>query len=218
MNENKNYYYKYKKYKLRYLKTKQYFLKGGKVKDCEGDAIVRGGIFESKITAKDVFEHYGNCYNESDFTGFNAINKDNNISIMDLIKVGFTYEQILKSGIESQVNLNNTIWLNRDEIELPFISQAIREGYVSLLSDKKKDSVKETPMFDFNIIVEIVDQVFSDPNLSENYRYNLAKNIVIKINNFDPEEIKDIEYEMKPIWETFKKYNIYQTEILKYIN
>ena len=218
MKPNEIYFYKYKKYKLKYLQLQDHFFKGGKIKDCKGDAIVRGGIYDSKITVQDVFEHYGNCYHEGDFTGFNEINKDNNISTLDLIKVGFTYEQLLKSGIESQVDLNNIIWMNRNEIELSFISEAIKEGYVSLLSEKKKDSQKESPMFDFEILVKIMEQVFSDNTLSNRYLYNLAKNIIIKINNFDPEEIKDIEYEMKPIWEIFEKHNIYQTEILKYIN
>ena len=216
MNHN-DYFIKYKKYKKKYLQIKK-IINGGKVKECKGDAIVRGGIFESKISAQDVYDHYGNCYNQTDFVGFNEINKDNNITVIDLIKVGFSYEQILKSGIESQYNLNNIIWINRNDIELSFIAQALRDGYVSLLSERKNDSELETPMFDFDDIVKMIELAFSDETMSESYRYNLAKNIIIKMNKFDKEEIKNIEYEMKPVWETFEKYNIYQANILKYIN
>ena len=217
MKDQNNYYYKYKKYKRKYLLEKNIFLKGGnEIKDCNGDALPRGGIYSSEITVKDMFKHYGNCVDYNDFSNFVGLCRDNNIQIIDLIKVGFSYEQILKSGIDSQQNINTTVWTNKDEVDIKFLSEAIKKGYISLLSTKNKSN-KETPMIQFDNIIKIFEDVFSDTTLTSDYSYNLAKNLIIQIKNFDSDEVKDLEFKIKKIWEILKKYDISKTDILKYI-
>lgn len=217
MKDQNDYYYKYKKYKRKYLLEKNIFLKGGdEIKDCNGDALPRGGIYSSEITVNDMFKHYGNCVDYNDFSNFVGLCRDNNIQIIDLIKVGFSYEQILKSGIDSQQNINTTVWTNKDEVDIKFLSEAIKKGYISLLSTKNKSN-KETPMIQFDNIIKIFEDVFSDTTLTSDYSYNLAKNLIIQIKNFDSDEVKDLEFKMKKIWEILKKYDISKTDILKYI-
>jgi len=203
------YYYKYKKYKTKYL-----LLGGAKVKECNGDAIVKGGIYDSNITVNDMFKHYGNCVDSDDFPNFVGLSKDSNIQIIDLIKVGFTYEQLLKSGIDSQDNINTIIWSNINQVDIKFLSEAIKKGYTSLLSNINKLN-KEIPMIDFDKIIKIIEDIFLDTNSSSNYRYNLIKNIIIKINKFDPKDIKDFEYKMKKIWKVLEKNHIYKNDIMK---
>jgi hypothetical protein len=213
MKDQNDYYYKYKKYKRKYIVEKNIFLKGGnEMKDCNGDALPRGGIYSSEISVNDIFKHYGNCVDRYDFSNFIGLCRDNNIQIIDLIKVGFSYEQILKSGIDSQKNINAIVWTNKDIVDNKFLSEAIKKGYISLLSSKNKSN-KEVPMIQFDNIIKIFEDIFLDTSLSSDYIYNLAKNLIIKIKKFDSDEVKDLDFKMKKIWEILKKNDISQTDI-----
>lgn len=217
MKDKNNYYYKYLKYKKKYILEKNEFFKGGdEIKDCNGDALPRGGIYSSEISVNNIFKHYGNCVDYNDFSNFVGLCRDNNIGVIDLIKVGFSYEQILKSGIDSQQNINAIVWSNKDDYDINFLSEAIKKGYISLLS-RKNSSNKEIPMIQFDNIIKIFEQVFSDNSLSSDYTYNLAKNLIIQIKNFDSDEVKDFEFKMEKLWEILKKYDISKSDILKHI-
>ena len=191
-------------------------LKGGNAKDCNGQPIplteLKGipGFRKSvpiNLTMQMLQQHYGNCFSEKGFIGFiDAIKKiypnyakdekdplKNKQIVLDMVNNGFTYQQILKSGIESHRNIYEIIFeaskvLLVGEENLKkyyyFYKRAIAQGYLELLSHKGEvvDGVEtRIPLKNLNFMLDIAIEAIKYKEQNKDWTLKLAYPFILDL-------------------------------------
>lgn len=203
--------HKYLKYKKKYLE-----LKGGNTKECKGQPIplteLKGmpGFRKSvpiNLTMPMLQQYYGNCFSEAGFEGFTeaikkiypnyAIDKKDPLKnkqiVLDMVNNGFTYQQILKSGIESHRNIYEIIFeaskvLLVGEENLKkyyyFYKRAIAQGYLELLSHKGEvvdGQETRIPLVDLTFMLNMAIEAFKYKEKNENFPLNQAYPFIVNM-------------------------------------
>lgn len=149
------YYQKYLKYKKKYLELKG----GGEPSQCKGKPIKKPLL--SKIDMNGMYKHYGSCSTSDGYAGFveNIVKiygpldklKKNNV-IMDMVKLGFQYHQIISSGVAEEAEIYEVVMETNERDggnqyhilninDGYFFTRAIGQGYVDLLAKDNKSPI-----------------------------------------------------------------------------
>lgn len=217
MKDQDNYYLKYLKYKKKYLE-----LKGGSNSiKCKGKNMEMRSLSNpfgySIFSLENLYRHFGNCFNEERFANFLDIARNNNVTVLDMVNAGFTYHQLIVSGIDTEDNIYNEIWKNHRDLlntNKYFFLRAIGQGYLRLLA--KDDS---SPVFDdSSFMVELAAESFSYKAEKEPYTnqiLNLAFNILLRIQNVRDSKGKTADSYIDLFWSALEEYDILPDDLRK---
>jgi hypothetical protein len=144
-------------------------------------------------------QHYGMCFSEKGFIGFiDAIKKIyptyqknvesvKNISediMLAMFEQGFTYHQIIKSGVETNDNVYNFFWEGQDYIidtgKDYFLQRAIAQGYVELLA-KEKNRFSAEPLRNVKYMVKMATKAVKYKLGQEGYVDKGTLSLVLKM-------------------------------------
>ena len=130
--------------------------------------------YEKKITMEMLHQYYGMCFSEEYFIGFvdgikkiyptyqKNVESVKNISediMFAMYRQGFTYHQIVESGVETEDNVYNYFWEIQDHIiengKDYFFQRAIAQGYYELLAKKPKNKNSAEPIMNVRYMVNL---------------------------------------------------------------